>query len=84
MFFSSIKGINRLLSKGMSNIYLKAAIEKNGRSQNFDFLCLKKLSPDQFLLQLTQILLNFKTFCCCLKIKVLRAKLRVAFLLFKF
>ena len=27
MFFSSIKGINRLISKGMSNIYLKATIE---------------------------------------------------------
>ena len=24
-------------------------IEKNWLSQNFDFLCLKKLSPDQFL-----------------------------------
>ena len=37
--FSS-KGIeiNRLLSKGMSNIYLKVTIEKNWRSQNFDFL----------------------------------------------
>ena len=29
------KYINRLLSKGMSNIYLKATIEKTGRSQNF-------------------------------------------------
>ena len=28
----------------MSNIYLKFAIEKNGRSQNFDFVSLKKLS----------------------------------------
>ena len=26
MFFSSIKGINRLISKGMSNIYLKVTI----------------------------------------------------------
>ena len=30
--------------KGMSNIYLKAAIEKNWRSQNFDFIKLKNLS----------------------------------------
>ena len=28
MFFNSIKEINRLLSKGMSNIYLKLTIEK--------------------------------------------------------
>ena len=28
MFFSSIKGINRLISKGMSNIYLKVTIQK--------------------------------------------------------
>ena len=43
MFFSSIKGINRLISKGMSNIYVKVTIEKNWRSQNFDS------SPGQFL-----------------------------------
>ena len=56
MFFNSIKEINRLrkeinrlLSKGMSNIYLKVTIEKNWRSQNFDFLSLKNLSPGQFL-----------------------------------
>ena len=41
MFFSSIKKISRLLSKGMSNIHLKVTIEKNWRSQNFDFLSLK-------------------------------------------
>ena len=40
MFFSSIneinsllKEINRLLSKGMSSIYLKVTIEKNWRTQ---------------------------------------------------
>ena len=49
MFFSSIKGINRLISKGMSNIYLELVIEKNRFSQNFDFLSLKNLSPNQFL-----------------------------------
>ena len=56
MFFNSIKEINRLrkeiyklLSKGMSNIYLKVTIEeKNWRSQNFDFLGLKNFSPGQF------------------------------------
>ena len=43
------KEINRLLSKGMSNIYLKVTIEKNCRSQDFDFLSLKNLPPGQFL-----------------------------------
>ena len=49
MFFNLIKVINRLrkeinriLSKGMSNIYLNVTIEKrNGRSKNFVFLGLK-------------------------------------------
>ena len=49
MFFSSIKEINRLISKRMSNIYLKVAIEKNWHSENFDFLSLKNSSPVQFL-----------------------------------
>ena len=59
MFFNSIKEINsskkkrkkernRFLSKGMSNIYSKATIEKNWRSQGFNFLSLKNLSPGQF------------------------------------
>ena len=33
----------------MSNIYLKVTIKKNWHSQNFDFLSLKNLSPDQYL-----------------------------------
>ena len=33
--------MNRLISKGVPNIYLKVTIEKNWRSQNFDFLSLK-------------------------------------------
>ena len=37
MFFSSVKEINRLLSKGMLNIHLKVTIEK------------KSSSPGQFL-----------------------------------
>ena len=32
----------------MLNIYLKVTIEKNWRSQNFDFLSLKNLSLGQF------------------------------------
>ena len=44
MLFSSIKGINRLTSKGMLNIHLKVIIDKNWRSQNFDFLGLKNLT----------------------------------------
>ena len=39
---------NRLLSKEISNIYLKVTIEKNGPSQDFDFLSLKYLSLGQF------------------------------------
>ena len=51
MFFSSIKGnkIDRVINKGMPNIYLKITIRKNRRSQNFDFQSLKNLSPGQFL-----------------------------------
>ena len=56
MFFNSIKEINRLrkeinklLSKGISNIYLKVTIEeKHWGSQNSDFPGLKNLSPGQF------------------------------------
>ena len=49
MFFSSIEEINTLTSKGMSKIYLKVTIEKECRSQNFDFLSLKNSSPGQLL-----------------------------------
>ena len=55
MFFNSVKEmdrrkeINRLLSKGMSNIYLNVTTEKKWRSQNFNFLSLKNLSPGQSL-----------------------------------
>ena len=49
MFFSSIKKINNLISKGISNIYIKVTIEKNWRSQNFNFLSLTNFSPVQFL-----------------------------------
>ena len=54
--------------KGMSNIYLKFTIEKNWRSQNFHFNFQKFISRSVFgKLQLTQILLNFKTSWCNLK-----------------
>ena len=50
MFFNSIKEINRLRKEinrllTVSNIYLKVILR---RSQNFDFLGLKNLSPGQF------------------------------------
>ena len=53
MFFSSLKEISKLISKGMSNTYLKVATEKNSRSQNFDFLSLKLFSQDSFWIALT-------------------------------
>ena len=63
MFFSSIKEIDRLISKVMSNIYLKVTM-KNWRSQNFDCLSLKNLSLGQFweslLVKLNCILREYK------------------------
>ena len=46
VFLSSIKEINRLISKRMSNIYLKVTTEKNWRFQN---LGSKNSSPGDFL-----------------------------------
>ena len=68
----------------MANIFLKVTTEKKRHSQNFDFLRLKKIvsRPVFVEFQLTQISLNFQTSCCNLKIRDLRAKLCVAFLLF--
>ena len=55
MFFSSIKEINRLLkeidrliSKGMSNIYFKVAIEIKAMYSILQFSKLKSSSPGQF------------------------------------
>ena len=48
MFFSSIKGINRLMNKGMSNIYLKVTVKENWGSLTSIFYILKNLSPGQF------------------------------------
>ena len=63
----------------MSNIYLRVTIEKKWRTQNFDFLSLKCLSPSlfcrasthadiikfpKFLLQLKNQRCGSKTVCC--------------------
>ena len=53
--------MNKLLSNGMSNIYLEVLIEKKCRTKNIDFLSLKSSPPRQltqsqfstFLLQLS-------------------------------
>ena len=69
----------------MSYIYLKITIEKNWRSQKFDFISLKICQQVNFReLQPTQILLNFETSYYNLKIRGLEERLRVAFLLFNF
>ena len=63
----------------MSNTHLEVIIEKNWRSQNFDFLSLQNSSPSHVLgkLQLTQISLNFKTSCCIIRYyDVLKSKSR--------
>ena len=85
MFFNSTKEINRLrkeinrlLRKGMSNIYLKVTTETfsklrfSGFKNFFTWSVFGKF-------QLTQISLNFKSSCCNLKIRGLEAKLLVAF-----
>ena len=59
------KELNRLSSKGMSNIYLKATIEKKWHTQIFDFLSLNlssfKLSS--FLLHLKNQVSDSKSVC---------------------
>ena len=68
MLFNSVKEMNRLrkeitrlLSKEMSNIYLKVTIEEKSRgSQSFDFLGFKKFVSFGEL-QLAKISLSFKT-----------------------
>ena len=72
------KEINRLLSKGISNIYLKVTIDTFSKLR-FKNFC-HQVSFGE--LQLTKISLNFKTSCCILKIRRLGAELCVAFLLF--
>ena len=41
VFFISIEEINRLISQGISNVYLRATIEKNWRFQNIHILSKK-------------------------------------------
>ena len=81
MFFTSIEEINRLrkeisglLSKEMSNIYLKVTVETFSKLLFSGF---KKFITRSVFgeLQLTKISLDFKTSCCNLKIKGLGAKL---------
>ena len=87
MFFSSFKKIGRFISKGMSNIYLQLIIEKIWGSQNIDFLNLKFVSRSIFgKSKARRYHWIFKTsYCCCnLKIRGLKAKLCVVFLLFEF
>ena len=69
-----LKEINRLLSKGMSNIYLKVTIKKKWHTQNFDFSKFKKLVSRSVFreLQLLHISLNFQTYCCNIKSEVLK------------
>ena len=72
-----------LLSKGMSNIYLKVTIEKLSKLQYFWFK--RFVTRSVFVeLQLTQIVLNFKTSHYNLKIRGVAAKLYATFLLFPF
>ena len=80
MFFNSIREINRLrteinrlLSKGMSNIYLKVTIKTFSKLRLSGF---KKFVTRSVLgeLQLAQISLKFETSCCNLKIRDLGAK----------
>ena len=79
MFFRSIKEMNRLISKGMSNVKLKVTNKKNWRSQNF----FEFVSRSQFgELQLIQILLNSKFSYCNWKIRGLREKVCVILLVF--
>ena len=70
MFFRSIKEIIRLLNRGMSTIYL-VPIEKTWPSQIFWFSKFKLFVSRLVFreLQFTQILLNYKTSCCNLKIR---------------
>ena len=86
MFFSLIKGTNKLISKGISNIYLKALLLKYLMFSKLRFPEFRKFALRSVLgeLQLKQTSLNFKNSCYNLKIRGLRAKIFAAFLLFNF
>ena len=88
MFFNLIKKINRLrkeknrlLSKAISNIYLKLTIEKKLTFSKSQFSKFKKFVTRRIFgeIKLTHISLNFKTLYYDFKIRGLGAKLCVAF-----
>ena len=85
MFFSSVKGKNRLISKGMSNIYFKVTIEEKLTFSKLGISKFKKFISESVFgeLQLTQISLNFKTPYCNLKIRGMGAKPCAAFVFLK-
>ena len=68
-----------MLSKGMSNIYLKVTNENKLTSPKLRFSLVAWSVIQE--LQFTKISLNFKASSCNLEIRVLRAKLWAAFLL---
>ena len=68
----SIKDINRLISKSMSNIYLNFPIEKNWHYQKLSFSKFRRFVFGKP--QLTQISLNFKASCCNSNVRDLQAK----------
>ena len=72
------KEINRLLSKGISNINWKVNIEMFCK---LGFSGFKKFVTRSIFgeLKLMEMSLNFKTYCCNLKIRCLEAKLWMAF-----
>ena len=77
--------INRLLSKGMSNIYSQVTIKKKWRTQNFDFLSLKSSSAVSFWgVQTHAEIQEFSKFLLKLEMRGLGTKLCVAFILFLF
>ena len=61
MLFDPIKEKNKLISKAMSNIYVK--VTKKWHTQNFDFLSLKSSSSGQFLGQTHADSIESKTVC---------------------
>ena len=83
MLFRLVKEINRLIGKEMSNIYLK--FREEPKFSKFRFSSLKVSSPMSAFgkLQLTQISLDFKTWCK-LKIRGLGEKFEWLFYYFNF
>ena len=79
------KEINRLLSKGMSNICLKVSFEKKWHTENFNFIKYKKLVSLTVFGELHSThadIIEFSIFYSNLKIRDLGAKVYIVFLLF--